>query len=55
MPTKKQSETKTKTEAPKEEAVAKAVVSRIGEYEDNPIPAKQGEVKTRNGNTITYN
>ena len=53
MPTKKQPETK--VEAPKEQAVAKAVVSRIGEYEDNPIPKKKGEVKTRNGNTITYN
>ncbi len=53
MPTKKQSEETTET--PKEETVAKAVVSRIGEFEENPTPNKKGEVKTKNGNTITYN
>jgi len=34
---------------------AKAVVSRIGEFEENPTPQKKGDVVTAHGNTITYN
>tara|TARA_B100000700_G_C14867192_1_gene771571 strand:+ start:170 stop:358 length:189 start_codon:yes stop_codon:yes gene_type:complete len=58
MPTKKQPESTPETEtqveatpAPKQEEIAKAVVSRIGEYTE-PQP-QIVETKTRNGNTIT--
>ena len=52
-----------KTQKPKKERDANgryvkkeedAVVSRIGEYEENPTPSKSGDVKTTHGNTITY-
>jgi hypothetical protein len=32
----------------------KAVVSRVGEYEENPVPEKSGDVTTRHGSTIHY-
>ena len=32
----------------------KAVVSRVGEYEKNPVPEKSGDVTTRHGSTIHY-
>ena len=32
----------------------KAVVSRVGEYEENPVPEKTGDVTTRHGSTIHY-
>ena len=32
----------------------KAVVSRAGEYEENPVPEKSGDVTTRHGSTIHY-
>ena len=32
----------------------KAVVSRVGEYEENPVPEKSGHVTTRHGSTIHY-
>ena len=32
----------------------KAVVSRVGEYEENPAPEKSGDVTTRHGSTIHY-
>ena len=32
----------------------KAVVSRIGEYEENPVPEKSGDYVTGHGNTIHY-
>ena len=32
----------------------KAIVSRIGEYEENPVPEKTGDVTTRHGSTIHY-
>ena len=32
----------------------KAVVSRVGEYEENPVPEKSGDVVTGHGNTIHY-
>tara|TARA_Y100001951_G_C11246555_1_gene243720 strand:+ start:83 stop:226 length:144 start_codon:yes stop_codon:yes gene_type:complete len=47
MPTKKPQTEKTDT--------AKAVVSELGVNEENPVPEKKGDVKTKNGNTITYN
>ena len=52
-----------KTQKPKKERDAngryvkkeeEAVVSRIGEFEENPTPAKSGDVKTPHGNTIHY-
>ena len=32
----------------------KAVVSRVGEYEENPVPEKSGDYVTGHGNTIHY-
>ena len=32
----------------------KAVFSRVGEYEENPVPEKSGDVTTRHGSTIHY-
>ena len=32
----------------------KAVVSRVGEYEENPVPEKSGDDTTRHGSTIHY-
>ena len=32
----------------------KAVVSRVSEYEENPVPEKTGDVTTRHGSTIHY-
>ena len=32
----------------------KAVVSRVGEYEETPVPEKTGDVTTRHGSTIHY-
>ena len=32
----------------------KAVVSRVGEYEENPVPEKSGDVPTRHGSPIHY-
>ena len=32
----------------------KAVVSRVGEYEENPVSEKSGDVTTRHGSTIHY-
>ena len=32
----------------------KAVVSRVGEYEENPVPEKSGDYITGHGNTIHY-
>ena len=31
-----------------------AVVSRVGEYEEKPVPEKSGDVITRHGSTIHY-
>ena len=35
-------------------APEKAVVSRIGINEENPVPEKSGDVITRHGSTIHY-
>ena len=32
----------------------KAIVSRVGEYEKNPVPEKSGDFVTGHGNTIHY-
>ena len=32
----------------------KAIVSRVGEYEENPVPEKSGDYVTGHGNTIHY-
>jgi hypothetical protein len=45
MPTKK---------SRKKDDAEKAVVSRVGEYEENPVPEKSGDVTTRHGSTIHY-
>ncbi len=50
MPTKKPKE---KDENEKI-APEKAVVSPIGEYEENPVPEKSGDYVTKNGNKIHY-
>ena len=34
---------------------AKAVVSKLGVSDENPVSAKKGDVKTRHGSTITTN
>ena len=31
-----------------------AVVSRVGEYEENPVPEMSGDYVTGHGNTIHY-
>ena len=31
-----------------------AIVSRVGEYEENPVPEKSGDYVTGHGNTIHY-
>ena len=49
MPTKKNEETKTP-----ETEVAKAIVSELG-VNDEPTPSEPKVVRTKNGNTITYN
>ncbi len=51
MPTKKSNsnEETTKTEE------TKAVVSRLGVNDPNPVSGKTGDVKTKNGNTLTFN
>jgi len=50
MPTKKPKE----KEENEKIAPEKAVVSPIGEYEENPVPEKSGDVTTRHGSTIHY-
>ena len=50
MPTKKPDP---KTKTPKTEA-AKAVVSKLG-VNDEPTPTEPKVVKTKNGNTMTFN
>ena len=65
MPTKKQPESAKKAEAPKietpkvvvqqEEITTQLTVSKPNEPEQNPIPRKVGDFKTRKGNTITFN
>jgi len=65
MPTKKQSEPAPKAETPKietpkvvvkkEEVTTQLTVSKPNEPEQNPIPRKVGDFKTRKGNTITFN
>lgn len=35
-------------------APEKAVVSRVGVNEENPVPEKSGDVVTRHGSTIHY-
>ena len=34
---------------------AKAVVSKLGVSDENPVSSKKGDVKTRHGSTITTN
>ena len=51
MPTKKPSR---KRDEDGKFAAEKAVVSRVGEYEENPVPEKSGDVTTRHGSTIHY-
>ena len=54
MPTKK-SQSKSKPREENGKFVSdKAVVSRVGEYEKNPVPEKSGDVTTRHGSTIHY-
>ena len=48
MPTKKSSSKTTKSDA------AKAVVSELG-VNDEPTPTESKVVKTKNGNTMTFN
>ena len=65
MPTKKQPEPAPKAETPKietpkvvvkqEEVTIQLTVSKPNELEQNPIPRKVGDFKTRKGNTITFN
>ena len=65
MPTKKQPESAKKAETPKietpkvvvkkEEITTQLTVSKPNEPEQNPIPKKIGDFKTRKGNTITFN
>ena len=65
MPTKKQPESAPKAETPKietpkvvvkkEEVTTQLTVSQPNEPEQNPIPKKIGDFKTRKGNTITFN
>ena len=33
---------------------AKAVVSKLGVNEENPVPEKSGDITTRHGSTIHY-
>jgi|TARA_R100001015_G_C4459181_1_gene46672 hypothetical protein len=54
MPSKTQKPKKERDENGRYVKQEEAVVSRIGEYEENPTPAKSGDVKTPHGNTITY-
>ena len=62
MPTKKQPESAKKAETPKIET-PKVVVKKeeittqltVSKPEQNPIPKKIGDFKTRKGNTITFN
>ena len=51
MPTKKSNNNE---EAPKKEET-KAVVSRLGVNDPNPVSGKTGDVKTKNGNTLSFN
>ena len=65
MPTKKQPESAPKADKPKietpkvvvkkEEVTTQLTVSKPNEPEQNPIPRKTGDFKTRKGNTITFN
>lgn len=65
MPTKKQPEPAPKADKPKietpkvvvkkEEVTTQLTVSKPNEPEQNPIPRKTGDFKTRKGNTITFN
>jgi len=50
MPTKKSR----KKDEDEKLVAEKAVVSRIGEYEKNPVPEKSGDYITGHGNTIHY-
>ena len=51
MPTKKSSR---KRDEDGKFVSEKAVVSRVGEYEENPVPEKSGDYVTGHGNTIHY-
>ena len=51
MPTKKSSR---KRDEDGKFVSEKAVVSRVGEYEENPVPEKSGDNVTGHGNTIHY-
>tara|TARA_B100001248_G_scaffold11143_1_gene7240 strand:+ start:3315 stop:3494 length:180 start_codon:yes stop_codon:yes gene_type:complete len=58
MPNNKNSQSK-KTAKPRDNngryiAPEKAVVSRVGINEENPVPEKSGDVVTRHGSTIHY-
>tara|TARA_Y100000814_G_C12130065_1_gene333722 strand:+ start:170 stop:349 length:180 start_codon:yes stop_codon:yes gene_type:complete len=58
MPNNKNSQSK-KTAKPRDNngryiAPEKAVVSRVGVNEENPVPEKSGDVVTRHGSTIHY-
>tara|TARA_B100001093_G_scaffold519340_1_gene607876 strand:+ start:3560 stop:3799 length:240 start_codon:yes stop_codon:yes gene_type:complete len=44
----------TKEPVVKDTTVAKAVVSPIGELEENPVPKKSGDSVTSHGNTIHF-
>ena len=54
MPTKKDKSSKPRDENGRYTAPEKAVVSRLGGTEENPIPEKSGEKLTRHGSTIQY-
>lgn len=54
MPTKKSKSSKPRDENGRYAAPAKAVVSRVGINEENPVPEKSGDVTTRHGSTIHY-
>ena len=51
MPTKKSSR---KRDDDGKFVAEQAVVSRVGEYEENPVPEKSGDYVTGHGNTIHY-
>ena len=51
MPTKKSSR---KRDEDGKFVSEKAIVSRVGEYEENPVPEKSGDYVTGHGNTIHY-
>ena len=51
MPTKKSNNNE---ETPKKEET-KAVVSKLGVNDPNPVSGNKGEVVTKNGNILTFN